>query len=1420
MYQTTFIPHRLQNACRRWMAGAVLLTAVTFSSCQKDEVIMPMTEDVPTRTAMMEVTKPGGLIQQSDGTWKTENCRVPLVGPGRIVNDINEQVEVITAGTGTIGNIVDTDLNNHYSAKAVVSAGLVYTPIASVKDLHRVYAAGQKVGFVYKDEAGSGISLLNLDLLQSLSLTTYLRGEKQESSVQSQGGSAIKLDLLALNSGTDVANRVISFEATKPFDEVVLGTQGVKAEAASTISLAVKYAFVGENPEIRATSEAQFADFWTGGTPEVESTENIIGIGADKVTNDKLDDYEESSALLGALVSSFIKLDFKREIPTGAQVGFYYKYAKLIGLDILKAPGGHLYTYQDKTKTDQAEPATDLVSLSLIGGSKTLVSMDLTKPCNKMKIKVPSGLLSGGVDVGKAFYYYGYVCEPIKLDPANEFTFGSDTTYSNSYRLPSVEQGSVQYLVLSSPYGSKPSISNVGGNNVLDGMTHDGAYRVQALYTATDGRQVSHIATIYRKTESRKQGNTYITARSHGAYATEPIGWKGSLLSLFQGTNNLNNVVDMAQETYATAYKLANVLELEEPVAAFEWNKPIGGNGQSIRTGFVVRAQNHLLDLTALTFFQIKLYKDGQLVDKQGGTKNSAVKLGLLGSSESDKVRISIVTDKEFDRMELWQKGVASVLDNIRLYHIFYEDSACDPTTEVGGGLELLTNVKDGLMVDYEKTQLGGLLAVNEAATDLSKMLDGSIASGTVVRTTAGAAGATTISLSFKKRPANQPVGIILGNMPSLLNLKLIDIGIFKVFNGSKEVASTEKLGVLGADLISHNGRTYIEVTPEEEFDRVEFTTAAGLTLLENSKICGVYCRNLEDTKGNADGQLTINDGTYHTCYNAELKIPIVNTTLSEGTKVSLYCEDINNQTIYRRIEATITGGNLVIAGGALPVGRYKITVFDMQGIPLTDNSKLFVYIHPLVATWKRDAASTDWNKWENWVEGSPWSCTDVIIPSHADRYPELKEPQTENHCANIHFESGAEVVGTQYLTMSGKAYVDLSLQGGRNYLLAAPLQEMHTGDMFINPNVSWGKDKYFFPLSAAEYPEMRTSPIVYQRFWSCTAIEKVEGTNGSLDKVDVGTAEWSQEFNAVAEKYTPCQGFSLRAGKTDDFNSYMFRFPKTHETYQYYTHEGVATGKTESISRTEAGGKLNDLPGSVELTNKAGTTFLMGNPMMCHLDVAQFLAANNNVSHILVYDGNTNNPMIKVDGQLVSSQTTGNLLIAPMEAFFVVAKTDTRTLTVRLNAGIFRQKTPTTSPAHKAGRSTLPLLRITAAAAGEVASCVVVQSSRASDEYRTGEDAPLLIDSEQRPAVAIFTQAGKEALSIQQIKRATRIPLGLLMKQSGSVTLLFEANGTEWDGWQLTDSLTGKSYPLHGEIRLDQVGNGSNRLYLNKTTK
>ena len=61
---------------------------------------------------------------------------------------------------------------------------------------------------------------------------------------------------------------------------------GVDATVASNIALAVKYAFVGENPEIRATSEAQFNSYWTGGTPVI-SESNIAS--ADKLIDSLTD---------------------------------------------------------------------------------------------------------------------------------------------------------------------------------------------------------------------------------------------------------------------------------------------------------------------------------------------------------------------------------------------------------------------------------------------------------------------------------------------------------------------------------------------------------------------------------------------------------------------------------------------------------------------------------------------------------------------------------------------------------------------------------------------------------------------------------------------------------------------------------------------------------------------------------------------------------------------------------------------------------------------------------------------------------------------------------------------------------------------------------------------------------------------------
>ena len=53
------------------------------------------------------------------------------------------------------------------------------------------------------------------------------------------------------------------------------------------------------------------------------------------------------------------------------------------------------------------------------------------------------------------------------------------------------------------------------------------------------------------------------------------------------------------------------------------------------------------------------------------------------------------------------------------------------------------------------------------------------------------------------------------------------------------------------------------------------------------------------------------------------------------------------------------------------------------------------------------NTTSTDWNVWSNWIEGSPYKCTDVVIPTGAKVYPVLTTPvaDNDNQCNGIHFE-------------------------------------------------------------------------------------------------------------------------------------------------------------------------------------------------------------------------------------------------------------------------------------------------------------------------------------------------------------------------------------------------------------------------------
>lgn len=1398
------------------VSSTVLLSGV-FSSCVDDEFAIHGVQSEITRS-QLKATNPGGLIQQEDGTWMTQNCRVPIVGPGKVITSIGGGLLDVAGGGNKVGNAIDTDLSNYTTTYITIASADVYYPIISIRDLYHTYSAGQKVGFVFKE---FGSTVLNLNVLNGMTIQTFLNDNNQET-VIAKGNTegVLNLDLLSITSNNNIADREISFEATKPFDEVRLCMYGVGADVITTMTTAIKYAFVGQNPEIRATSESDFSSYWTGVNPKINYTDigNIIPdhmtnvTGAENIINDDPTDSAPFTSQLG--FQSKATVNFRRSIPVGTEIGFHYSAGEVLSISVLGKNSPTLTSFDSKNKeVEQTTPGSDLLGIGLLKGSKdAYISMLTKKECTQIQFKHPEKL----IDIGGMNVYYAYVREPVKLDPTNYFAISSkDETYSTSYKLKIPAEGSVQYMLFDYPLNTRPYINQ----GTLYGMTKLGTYKVSALYTDINGKQVVNTITITKKDPIYTGNcNTYLTKDGeYDARIVEAYDPQGSI-SIISGTVNKDNIIDDNNDNYATFIGVLNLFEFR-PLAAIGFNTITAG-ATGVRVGFEVQATTGLLDLTAIGTYQVKVYNNGEEV-ANSAAEGHVLNVGVL-NFDNTRVRLSVNIEagKEFDHIELWRKGVAGVLEAQKIYNVFFEDLDC---TEELPCLQVMTNNGHNLNVDYNKTDPKHLVnLLGGGFKNLDNLLDNSL------DTYASLSGINIISktileLTFDKQPANQPIGVVL----SKEEFQLIDVNVLQkitisLFNGETEVSKIGAGGIANINIISRNKKNYIEFNPEDikgEYDRIQldFTKLAGVSI-NDINIHGLYTYT-DCSVDDGNGNLVLKGGIVHVCEGEAISLDVESSTLEEKTQLNL--DLYNRETgIQESTTGTFVGGTISIEGAEkLSAGRYYVDI-KLEDLVLWNHAE--VYVHPEETTWNTNAASTDWNDWDNWNNGSPWECTDVILPPGASIYPIL-EDGAENRCHNLYFAPGSELENTPAFSANnpnGNVFVDTKVNGGNYSLFSAPLSGMVTGDMFV----SSGPSNPFATLNESSYPERRVSPIVYQRFWSKTVEMATPGSSGtaSNEQVTIDQTDWSKTFNAVNTVYGAAQGFSVRPGRKGESGSYTFRFPKKHTTYHYFYSNGASTGQSATINRNEQAGQfIQKTFGPVNLTiDKIGTRFLFGNPFMTHLDIKKFLAANPNVNAVEVYDG-TQYVAITCDdqGNLFSTLEETPTMVAPMEAVFVQATNAGTSLSLKLTKEMFHQKGK--SSLTRASRSgyahSKGSLRMKATVSGESSSCILLCSSRYADAYRTSEDITALIDNDAKPAVVIFTVADRKALSIQRMRSATRIPVGFYLKQTGNVSLTFDASDNTWNGWKLKDKQTGRSYPLKGRITLNDVSTGSGRFFLEK---
>lgn len=1433
-------------AGKKWSASVPLFLAalltVVFYSC-RDEDLLPSVQSFEQGGTRAETASTSGLDVVQDATYGATykpNCRVPLVGEGRVINQITKNlVGVLSNSDNKLEYLVDKNLDNFVSLKglAEVNAGL---PILSVKDVNRVYydsSNGIKVGFLYKDPGG----LLSLNVLQGFWVKTYLKGKEQDGSSTSGSGDnfqLLNLNLLNVSGGLSE----ISFTTTKPFDEVRIGCASIDVDVLS--GLEFYYAFVGENSKKIAAEKHEY--------PYAEQERPRHHLSKGDLVNESLTDgpvCELVSGLLGGGLTC--RVDFGATIPVGSEVGYYTTGG---GLASISLGATKLNAYDTSDNNPQSINAESGIGVSALAGGAREFSMILTKKdTRRLELDLPSGInLLSAVQV-----HYAYSRDPVEIDVSSYFTIGNDTISTDYYNLPTPSEGTVIYSLISSPNGvTSPEIS---GNHIT-GMTVNGDYVVKAVYTREEKEFSWSYAVIHRNKKEAEAGcNTMMinTSGNEGQYTVvESSGSQGGI-SLFNKINNRQNLVDGDYTNYAEATNVLSLIQFGSLAGVHSSQDIALQGGGKTRVGFVMQTNNQLLGADVLKFFFIRLYKDGKEVFSGLTAENDAVGVGLVGNDGS-KLRFYVETDRTFDQVELWTAGLLNVnLNTFRLYYAFYEPVTCEEYAGTSEAcMEMITAQKHGATINYAETKSSSVASVGATTNNLSYVIDNSQQTAASIVAGVSLISRPTVAVKFNSIRGGQPLGAILRTPGYVLNASVLQNVTIAAYNGGQAVASeSTSSGLASIEVISDAGLAYMEVTPLQDYNEVRISFPSLADALETVWLSGFYIR--PDANGNGipdcaeelevQGEIDIvyRDITEHVCvdkttYLGNVRISVDAKPELLGTELTFTCYPYNGNGQKIEQEAALQqDNNGYFFELSLPVGDYSIS-------GLSTYNGLRAQVHPQKTTWKRNALDTDWNNWNNWTDGSPWGCTNVVIPAGATRYPNLNAWGSVdkfyggNYCANIHFEPGAAVLNTQYLEYDC-AYVEMEVQSGMYHMISTPLHGMVTGDMFVSPEMP----AYFIPLIGATYREVRHNPVVRQKMYSRAVTTATSGTdpNGTV----VATADWSRTFNAVAQPYEQAQGIKMMVGN-DWGTFYRLRFPKAYTEYNYYTLSG---GWVKKETLPEGARNMNgkfayevigfnpENAGSsftFELRNEeqGATCFVAGNPFMSYLDIKTFLTENKqSVQAIRIID--SENIFGGKEGLVrISLGENGDLsfdvageqsnTIAPLQAFYVEVSGDyaSDNVNITYTSNMFVQ--PSASTATRSSRSasvpTAGEMKISAVSGNSVSSCSLLRSAGASDAYNAKEDIVSLIDEDFMPKVKVYTVADKRALDIQKMSNATRVGLGFMVKDGSQQTEFTLDYGSNWKGWTLVDKQTGKRYLLDGTsltVNAGAMKSNDGRFYLVK---
>ncbi|GGD70851.1 hypothetical protein GCM10011514_38700 [Emticicia aquatilis] len=329
------------------------------------------TPEFPTVVANGDTVCVGQTIYLTSNATQTELlednkvCNDAIVGTGV---RLNPSLTGICLGC-TVSNgaaVIDGDLTN-YTELAIGVSIIGGGTALSVQDTMRRYPAGNYAGFVVQPVGG----LLDLSVLSSITIRTYLNGTLQESATISN--SLLGVSVLTGNGGL----QKVGFIATKTYDEIQIIAGGGLASLLT--GLRVYYAFEEPSSCWKNCEEAMKVSNF--GASIVSSRTGVSGLlclgsvaNSSRLIDSDTTNYATMNLAIGLVCQTAVSVKGTTTLPAGTHAGFVVENAG--GLLSLSLLGNiKIETYLAGSLRESVTLNSNLVTVGLLNPSSPLTKL-------------------------------------------------------------------------------------------------------------------------------------------------------------------------------------------------------------------------------------------------------------------------------------------------------------------------------------------------------------------------------------------------------------------------------------------------------------------------------------------------------------------------------------------------------------------------------------------------------------------------------------------------------------------------------------------------------------------------------------------------------------------------------------------------------------------------------------------------------------------------------------------------------------------------------------------------------------------------------------------------------------------------------------------------------------------------------------